>query len=132
MHTSTLATAAWIVLVGQSLFAQERPPINPDLGLLMGGVKVQVRADGTDSTQWFRGRVVQTRTGCTHIQLQDALWQQGELRPEPNVPAERRVSVALRAIRRLQTAPLGTAVEDTNLWSDFSVERLLRGEPPGC
>jgi hypothetical protein len=126
--TGIVLTAAF--LPGR-LEAQTEP--NPELGRLMGGaLRVQLRARGVDSTQWFRGRILVTTAGCTHVQVLDGRWAGGQLRPDSTtVPANERISTPLRHLRRIQTSPLGAA-PDTLAWTDVPLDTLLLGEASPC
>jgi hypothetical protein len=107
--------------------APAQAPMNPNLGLLMGGFRVQLRATGVDSTIWFTGRITQTRAGCTWIEIENGRWLGGVLVPDSGVPPRERLLAPLFRVRRVSrgTDP-GKPVEEVD------VQLLLSGEPPGC
>lgn len=121
------------VILPHPLQAQE-PQGNPELGRLMGSaLRVQLRVRRVDSTLWFRGRVMRTTSGCTHIQVLDGRWLAGTLVPDSTlVPVAERISTGLRHVRRVQTAPLGVAPDSVSAWTEVPLDTLLLGEPPPC
>jgi hypothetical protein len=114
-------------LVGAARPAPGQAPMNPNLGLLMGGFRVQLRAEGVDSMIWFTGRITQTREGCTWVEIENGRWMGGMLVPDSGVPPRERLLAPLHRVRRVSrgTDP-GTPVDEVD------VRLLLSGEPPGC
>lgn len=98
----------------------------------MGRVRVQIRARGVDSTQWFEGRVMHAADGCTHIQVLDGRWARGRLHPDSTVPAAQRISVPLEHVRRIVAVPHGASPETLEGGTDVPLDTLLQGEPPRC
>jgi hypothetical protein len=132
---STLSLLCTALVLGAcatgELAAQERP-VNPDLGLLMGGIRVQLRIRGADSTEWFTGRITQTAAGCTFIQLVDGRWRNRRLVPDTAVAASDRVAAPLWRVRSMLTGPLGVSPADSSAWRAVDLDRLLAGEPAQC
>lgn len=120
-------------LDAQSLEAQAEVG-NQELGRLVGGtLRVQLSVRGIDSTQWFHGRVMRTTTGCTHIQVLNGRWVDGQLLPDSTpVPPVQRISAPLRSLHRIQTTPHGLVPDSVSAWTDVPLDTLLMGEPAAC
>lgn len=123
-----LAVAAAITLAPASPAPAQGGPMNAELGLLMHGFRVQVRATGVDSTAWFTGRITQTRQGCTYIEIEDGRWVGGALVPDSAVPPRERLLTPVFRLRRVEAHP----VHGSDEWREVAVERLAAGEPAAC